>query len=762
MLEAIDEDSFEDAFVLLRWLAYARRPLTIDELFEVLVIDLKLEVVNIDDRPAKPEGLLELLSGLIKTYDAETGSLTKYRGESDMVTGHRINQRTLVELAHFSVKEYLESSRVFNSKFQLDAQRENNYLSSSCLVYLTHCAGYSIAISPMLDYSVEYWPEHSKIGSDPRRLTLFLKSEETVALWGTLYNEDRTEGQHGRSPGSGLYYAIMYRFESVVRALIESGIDITAAVKPWANSLGIAAFYGDTDLVELLINLGADVQSFTDDMSTVLDSAILGGHLEVSKLLIEAGADVNGVNPSNRGRPLSLASLRGHQMIVKALIEHGADVNEASISYGCPLYAASLEGHTEVVQILLEAGARIEAQREHTSTTALQIAAEYGQLPVVRKLIESGADVNYKGKVSTALFSASKNGHTEIVDLLISHGATDNLPPQYSDTALTAASAKGYSKIVKLLQKIHASPGSLDVRNTGLLKLVSSEQSYDAAIVKVLLDYGVDVNARDRQGNSALILASNQNRADVVQMLLANSANVDQAGYHLKTGLHAAAENGSVDIMNMLLDSKAEVDPLDDRKRTPLHAAAANGHDEAVQGLLSAGANVNSVADKDETPLMLAILQSKFSALPLLLNAGASMRAHHRGSTPMHEVVRIPIQEYFSQIPPRFLLEGDESQRLAVLKLLLEGFYGSNKIQGIGINERSTISVNMPVDRVGRSVLHNAARYAVSLHYHWATPYGEVSYWFLKAFECDMLIVKAEFDCFRLPYRLWIQHRCSG
>ena len=86
--------------------------------------------------------------------------------------------------------------------------------------------------------------------------------------------------------------------------------------------------------------------------------------------------------------------------------------------------------------------------------TALRIASKEGHVELVEMLLNNGANVNAKNSYGvTALHIASREGHTDIVAMLLEKGADVNAKTNWGDTALMAASWKGHKEIVKLLKQ---------------------------------------------------------------------------------------------------------------------------------------------------------------------------------------------------------------------------------------------------------------------------------------------------------------------
>ena len=117
----------------------------------------------------------------------------------------------------------------------------------------------------------------------------------------------------------------------------------------------------------------------------------------------------------------------------------------------------------------------------------------------------------------TALISAARRGHFEVVQYLAAMGA--DLDIQASDTALTAAASNGYKAIVNYLVSVGA---DLDFRNaygrTALIYCIEQIQCSDA--VFNLLAAGADPNLQNREGETPLLLAASANRTDLVNVLI--------------------------------------------------------------------------------------------------------------------------------------------------------------------------------------------------------------------------------------------------
>jgi uncharacterized protein len=157
-------------------------------------------------------------------------------------------------------------------------------------------------------------------------------------------------------------------------------------------------------------------------------------------------------------RELIAAAERGDPASVKALIARGANVNAKDGKQDSAFLIASANGHTAVVKLTLDAGADLKSTNRYGGTGLIP-ACHHGHLETVKLLLTTKVDVNHVNNLGwTALLEAVILGdggptHTEIVRLLLAHGARAGIADREGVTPLQHARRRNYSRMAELLER---------------------------------------------------------------------------------------------------------------------------------------------------------------------------------------------------------------------------------------------------------------------------------------------------------------------
>jgi ankyrin len=377
---------------------------------------------------------------------------------------------------------------------------------------------------------------------------------------------------------------------SMIGILLDAGADPNAPDPAGDTPLMSAVRVGRADAVTLLLARGARVDA-TDPtyQQTALMVAVRENHPDIVKLLIARGAAVNArtrvgrtppwVLPNSqpgfghgigivrggspdRGRraptpggmtPLLYASRDGRKETVRMLLDAGADVNLRDANDITPLLAAITNNHPDVARYLIERGADIKAV-DWYGRTPLWAAVETRNMDKDNASFENGID---------------RGPFLELIQVLLDRGADPNartkeVPPVRND----------FLRVT----------GSLSwVDFTGQTPFITAALAGDVTVMKLLLKHGADPNIPTFAGTTALMAAAGVNWVvdqtydegqpallEAVKLCVELGLDVNAVNSMGLSAVHGAANRGSDEIIKYLASIGARLDVKDKEGRTPL------------------------------------------------------------------------------------------------------------------------------------------------------------------------------------------------
>lgn len=214
-------------------------------------------------------------------------------------------------------------------------------------------------------------------------------------------------------------------------------------------------------------------------------------------------------------------------------------------------------------------------------------AIESGDLEAVRKLIDSGFDVNFNIPATfgeSALTTAIKYKNREMAELLINKGADVNAVNIEGRTPLINAARSGVKEIVELLINNGADVNAVDIYGT--TPLMEAARWANKEIAELLIKAGDNINAVDTYGNTALILAA-WNGKNIAKLLIDAGANIDVIGHFGRTALMRAVERFNKDLIDFLIDKGANTDFVDKGGETAMDKAKKNKSDKLLESAIT-------------------------------------------------------------------------------------------------------------------------------------------------------------------------------
>jgi ankyrin repeat protein len=282
----------------------------------------------------------------------------------------------------------------------------------------------------------------------------------------------------------------------------------------------------------LVANHGSNVKDATGMTPLMLASAF--GSYDAVKLLVDGGADVKAASAAG---VTALHVAWRDEAVVRLLLDHHADVNAKTQFGATPLVvAASATGTAGVVALLLDNGGDPNAA-ENRGVTPLIAAAGVGNTAAAKLLLQRGANANAYAsgigqKTATPLMGAAHNGDAELTRLLLARkpdvdakspdndGIVKNGPVAFGElTALHLATAAPSPDVVKMLLDAGAAVDARDVRGTTPLIWAIATDRPEPRIVRMLLAKGADVSVSSKIGEDALAWARKYNNPLVLPAL---------------------------------------------------------------------------------------------------------------------------------------------------------------------------------------------------------------------------------------------------
>ena len=208
-------------------------------------------------------------------------------------------------------------------------------------------------------------------------------------------------------------------------------------------------------------------------------------------------------------------------------------------------------------------------------------------------------------------------------------------------TPIMAAAAQGHIETVMFLADQGASLEWKDKNDQTIIHLAAQNNQDD--VIKAILDLESTpkdfmVNENDQLDNTPLHLACAAGHLDSVKVLIEAGADSDNKNEDEKTPFHMAAERGHVEVVEFILNNdKNAKNDCDEDDNTALHLAASNKMTNTVETLLECGSDVRKRNNKDWTPLDCAAAAGSYKCVLRILEAGSDLDPmDKKQTTPLH------------------------------------------------------------------------------------------------------------------------------
>jgi serine/threonine-protein phosphatase 6 regulatory ankyrin repeat subunit B len=385
--------------------------------------------------------------------------------------------------------------------------------------------------------------------------------------------------------------------------------------------------------------------------------------------------------------PLMLCAEAGCNAVAATLIDKGADVNATDLHGATALMLAVRTRHGDSVRLLLNSGADCDKVDEK-ECSALIRATHLEAEGIVGDLISAGANVNHRDSSGdTAPIVAARQNNRRLMELLLSGQCKPNLDrlDRNRRTALTLAHLQGsYTHMRERELPLAGGPIPDTFKQAltpteGLLleagarkgwneaEFIHAARDGDSEQMRALMADGVDVNIRDIDGNTALLIACEKGDMEIADLLIDEGASVEVRNCDERTPLMEAAKHRTmgVELVQRLYqaDPNLDLNAQDTQGETALLEAARAGEPDTVECLVQRGANINAANRRGATPLIEMARHPHPQPIRILLERGANACARdadHRtaiieaakhGNT---DILAMLLEHLGSRLPSRY------------------------------------------------------------------------------------------------------------
>ena len=384
---------------------------------------------------------------------------------------------------------------------------------------------------------------------------------------------------------------------------------------------------------------------------------------------------------------------------------------------------------------------------DENGDTALHRAAEHGSVIRIHQLLRQGANLEARNEDgATPLILAVANEQYDAIERLLEGGADIHARDHKGDTPLHYSAGASDPSLTSLFLQAGAHPESRNSNGATPIHAIVEHPTHiepgedSIETVDVLMRAGSDLNAQDKDGNTALhYLADGRigGGRQLTEALLERSARTDIKNRQGLTSLETTSpEDSAVKRINSRLVRDA-IQQYQERQQSPevagreppspshsafpdgntdLHDAAANGHLERTIALLREGADPNLPDEHGNTPLHNSAYVNATEITERLLDAQADPNAVNRdGNTPLHVAIHFSGEGSYDATIERLLNAGTDLNLRNSLDgytplhtAVREGFHGTAAEllrRGAGPNVQ---------DNEGQTPLHTASRLETS------------------------------------------------
>ena len=280
------------------------------------------------------------------------------------------------------------------------------------------------------------------------------------------------------------------------------------------------------NLILASIAISTRTTNYKSFLNNLFFNSILDKNVLVTKLCLILGVDKEIINMPDSSTGLMSATAVNNIDIAKHLINIGVNVNRRDKKGFSALKIAILNQHAELCDLLIDNNANVNEVYHDTIIHSPLFfstfcAKDENGVLIAEKLLKAGAKVNYKSSLNTIpLYAAVRLNKHKIVKHLIDYGADVNFIDSSGNSLIEIAILNNSHKSLKYLLKSHKL--KKDIKDYLIFTPVFNN---NPEMLKLLIEYGLDVNFIDPTGTTTLHCAAFEGYYDIVKILLQKGAN---------------------------------------------------------------------------------------------------------------------------------------------------------------------------------------------------------------------------------------------
>jgi len=405
-----------------------------------------------------------------------------------------------------------------------------------------------------------------------------------------------------------------------------------------AEQLILQGAYSDNEIFNFLAPAvrSANYNIRRNEGLTPVHYAVIDNYYGLITFLLDKGVDLN-IKSTSGATALHEAVRNGNIDIISLLLNRGADVNAKDAKGNTPLHTGiPAEVHREVVTMLLSKNADFNVRDEH-GDTPLHIAIILNRpADVIQAILNGGADVhirNIEGK--TPLYIAVQEVRTSIIPILLSYGSEIFAADNSGTTPFDIASRAGNNTFNLLITS--ETVNQRDSAGNTMLHVAVWNRTGPEHIGRIL-DQRAPVDARNREGETALHIAVRMNQKENGEFLISRAANIFALNGSGNSPLFLALSSSPM--REWFLNSNTLI-AKDGLGNSILHYAAEWNINHAIPVIIRHGISVEETNATGQTPIFMAIRTDSTSTIRILLENNASLNARDgQGNSVLHAAVR--------------------------------------------------------------------------------------------------------------------------